>query len=286
MICSAPKAVTLLAAALLLGLAGLAPAHAQTGNLYLTDDQGFGYVVQGGNLVNTFTLVNGSETVIAVAGDIRTTGPSDNFFGPTIFGGTQGAQYNLSGTPTGNLFSRDIGGIMADGTTDGQYNYGVSFIDDSGLGAVYRYDRNWTNGVQLFDTGFGAEDELGITYDASNNSLWTSGNDGFVRDWTLGGAEIGSFVPSDGAVFALALDSADGTLWLSTGVTGELSQYSKTGTLLQTETIAGLAPGGQFLGGEFAETPSAVTPEGSSLLMLGLGLLPLGYGLRKKLKKA
>ncbi len=30
----------------------------------------------------------------------------------------------------------------------------------------------------------------------------------------------------------------------------------------------------------------AVTPEGSSLAMLGLGLLPLGYGLKRKLKQA
>ena len=32
--------------------------------------------------------------------------------------------------------------------------------------------------------------------------------------------------------------------------------------------------------------PSSVTPEGSSLAMMGLGLLPLAYGFRRKLRKA
>jgi hypothetical protein len=74
---------------------------------------------------------------------------------------------------------------LFDGTTDGTYNYGVSWEN----GTVYRFDRNWADPSFMFSTGSGG----GLAYDAVDNTLWTSCDrcDG-VNHYSMTGALLGS----------------------------------------------------------------------------------------------
>lgn len=92
------------------------------------------------------------------------------------------------------------------------------------------------------------------------DSLYDGASDG-TRNWSIAHNDSGSG-------YALAWDPADDTLWVpgAFSTAGSLFQYSKTGTLLQTVTIAGLGNvvGAEFGSGALAE---AVIPtlEGSAL---------------------
>ena len=270
-----------LAATTVFGLAGLSQAHAQTGNLYLTGKDSNGafslFTVQGGNIVNKVSQAVGYEGAIAVDGDIRTTGWYDTHRG---YSSTDGARYQLDGTATSDRYRRTTGGDMYDGTTDGQYNYGVSYQEFDGVMAsnVYRYNRDWTGGTYLFRVG-ATNSIYGITYDTTNSSLWVSGwGVDTITNYSLGGSKGFSFSTNHLENAALALDGADNTLWLMnmSDPTHPLEQYDKTGRLLHTETVTGLE---RATGGEFdlsAVRGQSVTPEGDSLILLGCGLLPLG----------
>jgi PEP-CTERM motif len=74
----------------------------------------------------------------------------------------------------------------------------------------------------------------------------------------------------------LALDPADGTLWLRNG-SGYLEQYSQAGVLLSTGPYVGSAEGG-----EFNLAPTA-TPEPETLVMFGSGIIGLAGVLRRKI---
>lgn len=145
--------------ALLLG----STAQARAGKLYLDDgDRRIMYEVDTATatVVNSWTAAVASRSYpIAVSGDIRTTGYAS---------GETGALYNLSGVYQGTNYSLpSTPDTFSDGTTDGTYNYAVSWYN----GDVYRFSRTWTNPTRLFTAG---KAEGGITYDSSNNSLWLS----------------------------------------------------------------------------------------------------------------
>ncbi len=259
----------LAALALLLGSA----AQARAGKLYLDDgDRRIMYEVDTATatVVNSWTAAVASRSYpIAVSGDIRTTGYAS---------GETGALYNLSGVYQGTNYSLpSTPDTFSDGTTDGTYNYAVSWYN----GDVYRFSRTWTNPTRLFTAG---KAEGGITYDSSNNSLWLSADRASgISDWTLAGTLLTSFnTPQDGIQdWDLALDPADGTLWIGTESTTSLYHYAKNGSYLGMETVSGLNKASFFFSGEFNLAP---TPEPSTLALLGVGAVGLiGWAWRQRL---
>ena len=79
---------------------------------------------------------------------------------------------------------------------------------------------------------------LGITYDASNDSFWISGwSTNQVTNYTRGGTILSSFLVSffPNNLTSLALDAADGTLWMgSQSNQGTFAQYTRVGALVSS----------------------------------------------------
>ena len=259
----------------LLAMAGSALAAGPTSTLYLTaGDQGLNAEILGGTTVaitspQAFPGFLG-ESAIAVSGGSIRTGHNGLYTGS---GGTYDMNFAYTGPALGGP-----GNSVYDGTTDGTYNYGVSYS----TGTVLRYDLNWGSPQALF-TATGSN-PTGITYDALNHSLWTSDfNDGLVRNWSLSGTLLSSFDTGLGAGFSLALDPADHTLWLmSIQDSGLISEFSTSGTFLETVDFGSTA---NYLGAEFSLDPlsSRPVPEPESMLLGCLGgLLFLGGGWIKR----
>jgi hypothetical protein len=230
---------------------------------YLTaGDNGMNWVVQGNAVINSWSQQhpeNLGEYAIAVASHVRTLGngnPSSRH---------PGSEYTLAGIYTGTDFPYPVANAaFYDGATDGTHNYSVDY--ESG-GGVYQFDADWTNPNLLFSV---PPSYLGITYDATNDSLWLSQFGGsIVANYSLSGTLLSSFVTSLGSITALALDPADNTLWMgSQGTQGTFYQYSKAGVQLDTVFYASLQSQ-NTLGGEFR-----LVPEPASLF-LGLTAVAL-----------
>jgi len=199
------------------------------------------------------------EYPIAVGQQIVTSG--------STFNEQPGGVYALNGTfqQAAGSWALNSGQTFWDGTTDGLFNYAVDYSN----GGVYRFGTDWSGGTLLFNYG-ASGDYLGITYDATDKTLWLSGwNSNTVAHVSMTGTLLGSFTAGvfSGSLAALALDPADSTLWMgSQGQSGILAQYSKTGVLLGTHTY-GFTD--NILGGEFAFVS---IPEPGVVELLGLGL--------------
>lgn len=249
---------------------GAAYAQGPTSNYFLTaGDDGNGWIAQGTN-ATSFGLQN-NEFAVAVNSTVRTLA-NGNTPSSTVLG----SEYTLGGVFTGTTYAYPANASFYDGTTDGTFNYSVDYSS----GDVYRMNSDWSNPTVLFNVG--GDGYLGITYDASNASLWVSNFNGFdVRQYTLGGSLLSTFNLPFTASSSLALDPADGTLWMgSQGTQGTFYQYSQAGVQLSTVTYNDLVSQ-NTLGGEFAVT-AASAPEPGSLALLGLVVPVVGLVRRRK----
>jgi hypothetical protein len=189
---------------------------------------------------------------------------------------TVGSEYSLEGVFTGHDFPFAVQGAgFWDGASDGTHNYAVDYNN----GGVYRFDSFWENPQLLFST---AKHYLGITFDTSNNTLWISQWDnGVVEHRSLNGNLLSSFSVPFLKATCLALDPADGTLWMGSQLNlGTFSQFAQDGTPISTRAYPQLANlntlGGEFpvsSGGEPTPTPTP-TPTPGATPKLSISVTP------------
>lgn len=224
-----------------------ATATAQTSEYFLmTGDQATFHVIQNGVVVRSWGPAPGSDNYqypIAVAGTLRAMAKDP---------GDIGAEYDLAGNDLGTRYTNPGGSVgnSWDGTTDGGSNY---TIDSTGM--VHRFDRNWANPTSLFDAGGTGS----LTYDPGSQTLWVSQfSSQTITQYTFSGVTVSSFSTGHTQNMALAMDHADGTLWLHDRTTqGTFEQWTTTGTLLQRIAVAGMS-GQNVLGGEM-QFPNSAT---------------------------
>ena len=268
---------------LALAVLGAFNAHAAgpTSELYITVNGQALAGIQGTSVLFNVAESSSNQSPLAVNSTVRTLG---------IRNGTTGGEYSLTGTATGTTYAFPAGlgsDSFYDGTTDGSFNYAWDFS----TGAAYRFNLDWTGGTVLFTPGNG--NPMGITYDPSNASLWISGfqnaSSTLISDYSLTGTLLSSFDVGHAFNSALALDPADGTLWLVSGANSSLTleQYSRsaagsfgaTETALNKQTYAGISNNG--FGGEFRYTGSVVPEPATWITMVG-GLAILGCVQRRR----
>lgn len=264
-----------LAAALAVGCVGAIPLEAQAGPtsaLYLTDSSvgGAVYVVQGGAVINSWTgnVSPDSNPAIAVGETVRTY--------PQGFGlGGLGAEYSLTGVPTGATYLNTVGCCFRDGTTDGVYNYAIREI--AGDDVLYRFSRDWADPEVVVIPGPSIGEVTGITFDPRNNSFWINSTGG-IFNITLGGDLLSGFLPDTVSILdgPLAFDPADNTLWVASSFGSTLQQFSSAGGFDRRDPIDSFvltSAGSSFKGAEFALAVAVPEPASWVLMIGGLGLL-------------
>jgi hypothetical protein len=231
---------------------------------YLTaGDQGLNFVIQGTS-VAAFPQhhpEDSGEYAIVVTDTIRTLGSGNIALGriPPHNGSeyTIADAYIAAGQYTGTDFPYPVTSAgFFDGATDGRFNYSVAFYG----GGVYRFNADWSHPALLFAT---PEGYWGITWDPATNTLWLSDYwNNRLEHRTMNGAVLSSF-PVAMNPAALALDPADGTLWLTAfQPQGRLFQYTRNGDSLGEISYPELWEQ-NTLGGEFA-VPAVPAARGSA----------------------
>ena len=244
-----------------------------TSTLYVTN-----YGEFSGGTVTGLDLIQGAGVTsyptadllgidIAVYGDVRTMGYSDT---------DTGDKYDLAASPlVGGPYTNNIANSqLHDGTSDGNYNYSVNYT----TGDVLQFDRDWANPVVLFSTIGSLSDAGWITMDVGDGSFWISqwGGPDVVAHFTSAGALLGTFNSGITASVGLALDPADGTLWMGDS-SFVLHQFSQSGTLLQSTPYT---LQGSWYGMEFDTTP---VPEPSTFVLAACGIIGLAaWGCRRR----
>jgi len=232
-----PLATATFAAAL--ALTGAATCMAQTSEYFLhSGDQDRFTVVQNGAILRTWGLASGTDRYqypMVVRDTVRTMGADV---------GDVGADYDFDGNDLGPRYTHPAGTSRCwDGTADEEHNYS---IDTAGV--VWQFDLDWSNPVRMFTAGgIGA-----LAYDSDNDSIWVgtfSGSD--LTQYDKQGNILSSFTTGHTKNMALAIDPADGTLWLhDRNRQGTLEQWSRSGQLLATVVVPDLETQ-NALSGEF-----------------------------------
>jgi len=192
--------------------------------LYLTFDGGIG-VLEGNSLR---LLPGGGPGAHAIAASTR-WGVRTMASHPPWVGG---AWLGPDGSPgRAELPAEDLC-CFADGTTDGRFNYALrqdsTLLEPIGSRAlappaVYRYDLQWRAGEPLFDLGASAVDVTstlyhGIAFDGRAQALWVtrfeSDGTSHAERWGLDGRRQMT-VALGAHSYGIAVDPADGTLWVS-----------------------------------------------------------------------
>lgn len=273
---------TAVAAALTLGAA---PLYAQTSTLYLTG--GSGTSVQGGAVTGTFSSGSAGvyDVAIAVQSTIRT-------YGDATFRPVYGAEYTLAGAFTGTTYENIIGCCVADGTTDGTYNYAL--LQQPGPNnLLYRFGLDWTN-PEIVDLTYSFQSlpevyrlgrVTGITWDPRDNSFWFA-QPGFIFNVSSSNEAVAGYLTPYNSIYqTLAFDTADNTLWLTNaGLGTDFVQYDPVLTFGRPTPLSSFTIDGVFQGSEFALVSSAIPEPGTwAFLILGFGMI--GGGLRRERSK-
>ncbi|MCC6908985.1 MAG: hypothetical protein IT430_13660 [Phycisphaerales bacterium] len=236
-ICYLNRLALAAATTLTLGIAG--SALGQLSEYYLhSGDQDTFTVVQNGSILRQWNLAPGTDRYqypMVVRDTVRTMGADV---------GDIGADYSLTGVDLGPRYTHPEGTSRCwDGATDGTHNYS---IDTAGV--VWQFDGDWTNPLRLFTAGgIGA-----LAYDTENDTLWVGTFSGSnLTQYDLSGNIISSFTTGHTKNMAVAIDPADGTLWIhDRNRQGTLEQWSRSGSLLNTVVVPGLETQ-NALAGEF-----------------------------------
>lgn len=274
---SHPKLITLLqrtviglAAPALLALVGTAEAAGPTSTLYLTaGDQHRDWRVLPGTTIGLSSAQvetgSGGEYALAISGGVIRTAGNGQFGAPLL-----GSTYNLNFTYITPRLANPLNDIL-DGTTDGTFNYGVSYTTRN----VYRCNLDWSSPTLIFNAAAVSGSVFGVSYASAGNSLWIGDSSGKLVDYSLGGAVLSSINTPGSSNLAVAYDGADGTLWtMQSFNSGVFRQYSTAGALLQTMNISS---SDNIIGGEFA-----LIPEPTSAALLGFGTLLLAARRRRR----
>ncbi len=227
-----------------IGLAGvMATASAQTERLYITDgDEEQMAIVQGGVLIE-IVPTHKKGYPIAVNDSV--------WIGDYSGHQPYSIEYDVDGKPTGNFGEYDSV-LAVDGASDGTRNFqlGGAF---GAYAKVYSADEDWQNERYMFRAS--GSDMVGITYDSVNQSIWVSDKNEFY-EYNLDGKRISRFEHSSGRG-CIAYETTTDTIWFITNSSERITQYSKTGEVLQVLSITGLI--GNNWGAEFA--PNSVEDE-------------------------
>lgn len=270
------------------------------GRYWLTDESGFNNIWQfQGNTMQTFPASpnNTRHGPIIVDGNTNTVRSVEGGFGGGD-GSNPGAEYDFSGAvqaPLNLNHSAHSGGRVIDAGFDGTHTYIVDSTSN-----VFRYNADFSgSGTFLFNvSGSSSRTPQGITYDTTTNTLWLSDyGAGRVQQFDLSGNELFSFAVVDNLGnlssnnTALAYDFSDDTFWMNAhraqtmgfGI-GELWQFDRQGNFLQK--IHGAQFGGPtsilYWGGEIYATGESHVSEASTLGLIGLGLVGLGFAARRR----
>ncbi len=228
-----------------------AGASAQTSEAYLISwGSTNAYVVRNGTIVRQFARTGSADgPALAVQATVKLFGQANADIG---------REYSTSGVLLSGQYVNPGVVDCYDGATDGTHNWTISHNDFSNNFAVLITDANWSNLQIAFVPN---RRSSGITYDATDGTLWVANNVGGcdrVQHYTTGGALLGEFAVNltSGGGYGIALDPADQTLWLTGafGTAGSIFQYSKAGAFLQQVNVPGLTT--NILGIEFASLPS------------------------------
>jgi len=225
---------------------------AQTSELVLTSVGSTAvHVVQNGQVIRQFSRTGTNDGPgLAVRGTIKMYGLSSN---------NVGREYDANGLLLAGQYPNPGFVDCLDGASSTSQNWTISHNDFSNGFAVLVGDADWGSMQIAFVP---VRRSSGITYDATDNTLWITNNVGGsdrVQHFTTTGTLLGEFPISltSGGGYGIALDPADQTLWIpgAFATAGRIDQYSKAGVLLQTVNVPIST---NVTGAEFNAAPSSV----------------------------
>lgn len=248
------KASTMLAAISVLSLAGLSQARAQT---ELINNGGF--ELNGGAGNTTFASWNVANTD-AGSFYVQTgnTSPSNNFGVAAPPEGSFAAMTDQSG-PGGHVLYQDFFVPLALNSATLSFDRYINNRNNTFFSPDTLSTGDGPNQQARIDILTSGSDPFSVAgSDVLMNLFQTQPGDPSVFGYTFQQTDISSLLMAhQGQTLRLRFAEADNQLYFNFGV-------DKVSLI----------------------TTSNVTPEGSSLAMLSLGLLPLAYGFRRKLRKA